>query len=277
MIVLPELTIYITHTCDLACEGCFTFNQLAWGKHFKVNDSVKVLKDKVEFNDIFLLGGEPLLNPYLDSWKEWVHNMWPNSKKWIVTNGRHLDKIPKWWDNGWLLEISAHSKQDLESIKTWLRDHNIDLEKFYQPGHTDASTHYHLTYNDAYIGELSESWEFYKSPAILEQHKEISWTSLEDKNLQHSMCPAKECMHLLDGRFYRCQQQAILPQLSKQFKINDKYKSIASEDTGASPQEFLEWIKTKDNPQEQCRLCNWSKKFNLPEESVIKKIKVLSI
>tara|TARA_B110000977_G_scaffold62880_1_gene85433 strand:- start:1069 stop:1908 length:840 start_codon:yes stop_codon:yes gene_type:complete len=278
MLTLPELTVYISHTCDLACEGCFTFNQLNWGKHFDINNNVEQLKDKVDFEEIFLLGGEPLLNPYLKQWMDWMQYMWPHSrKKWIVTNGRNLDKLPPDWHENWQLEISAHSPTDLEQILDWLNVRNFELTKFYDNRHTDATVHYKIMFEGQEAGELSESWKFFENPSILENNKPITWKNLNDANKQHSLCPSKECLHLLDGRFYRCPQQAILPQLHKKFRIEEPYSSIASQDVGCKPSEFLEWIETRNSPQEQCRLCDWSKKINLPEVSDIKKIKVTQL
>jgi len=277
MIRLPELTIYISHTCDLACKNCFTYNNLNWAGHFEINKDVEILKDKVEFDEIFLIGGEPTLHPRLQDWMQWVGSMWINSKKWIVTNGRHLDNLPHDWDSKWNIEISAHSPQDLSNILTWLDENNIDHEKFKDDRHTDADTHYRLTKNGKEVGELSEAWNFFELPMIAKEGKSLTWKYLEVANEQHSICPAKACMHLIDGRFYRCQQQALLPRLSKQFQIEDPYKKIAEQDVGCDPLEFQEWVITKDSPQEQCRLCDWNKKVKLPAESEIKKIKVLKL
>jgi len=277
MITLPELTIYISHTCDLACDKCFTYNNLNWGKHFRKDDSVNVLKDAVDFNEIFLLGGEPLLNPHLLEWMTWVEQLWPDSNKWIVTNGRQLDKLPSNWENNWKLEISAHSVTDLQTILDWADNNSITYSKFYNDRHTDAKWHYRLLLGDTVVGELSEAWHFFDTPVILENNKPIRWTKLHNKEEQHNICPAKECMHLLNGRFYRCPQQAILPQLSSKFKIEEPFKSIAEDDVGCDPKEFLEWVTSKDVPQAQCQLCNWSQKIKLPVKSKVKKIKVTQL
>lgn len=275
MIHLPELTIYISHTCDLACDSCFTFNNLNWGGHLPINKDVEKLKGKVFFDEIFLIGGEPTLHPNLNDWKDWVNLMWPDSKKWIVTNGRHLDKIN--FEDNWFVEISAHSVEDLENILLWLKTNDIRFEKFTDNTHTDADVHYKLFYKDKEVGELSESWHFYKLPNILKDGKNITWMRLNDRDEQHFLCPTKKCMHLLNGKFYRCQQQAILPQVGKTFQIDNLYKEIATSDVGCYSDEFLSWVSTKDTPQEQCKLCCWGEKFKLPEESKIKKIKILKI
>jgi len=275
MIQLPELTVYISHTCDLACDHCFTYNNLNWKGHFDVDHSVDFLQGLVNFDEVFILGGEPLTNPNINKWMDWVEQMWPDSKKWIVTNGRNLDKID--WRDHWHLEISAHSPNDLISILSWLDSKSIGYEKFYNDRHTDAEWHYKLKKLNRDVGELSESWNFYKMSTILEDNKPISWKGLQDKEKQHDLCPAKDCMHLLNGRFYRCPQQALLPQLSTTFVINKEYKNLAEQDLGCSPKEFLEWVLTRSDPQEQCRLCYWNEKVILPIDSKIKKIKISKI
>lgn len=278
MVNLPELTVYISHTCDLACEGCFTYNHLNWSGHFKPEYNLEQLRGLVEFNEVFLIGGEPTLNPYLKEWMDWVEYTWPSSKKWIVTNGRHLDKLENIsWSNNWNVEISAHSPTDLKLILDWLTNKNIVTERFFNNQHTDAEWHYRLLLNGKDVGELSESWNFFNNPAVLKNNQEISWSPFSNSIEQHNLCPAKECMHLLNGRFYRCHQQALLPILNETFKIADEYKSIAKQDVGCSPDEFLTWAKTRLEPQTQCSLCNWNNKIVLPAESKIKKIKVLKV
>ena len=282
--ILPELSVYISHTCDLACDHCFTYNNLDWGGHFLFSEQKEKLQgiEKLsEFKEVFLLGGEPTTHPELNLWIEWVETSWPSSMKWIVTNGRNLNlfdsKNPTWLDRGWQLEISAHSPEDLNMIFSWLDSKSIVYEKFYDDRHSDAQWHYRLTYQGKGVGELSESWMFYKSSTVLESGKWISWNSLQDKEEQHKLCPSKYCLHLLNGRFYRCPQQALLPQISKTFQIDSLYKTIAEQDLGCDPSEFSQWIETRNQAQDQCRLCHWKEKQLLPETSKIKKIKILKI
>ena len=84
-------------------------------------------------------------------------------------------------------------------------------------------------------------------------------------------------MYFLEGRFYRCARQALLPQLAKTIQINGNYKDLASEDLGCTADEFEEWVKTRLVPQSQCAFCPWGEKITLPEVSNIKKIKVLKL
>jgi organic radical activating enzyme len=281
---LPELTIYISHTCDLACDHCFTYNNLDWGGHFYFENyetTLQGISSTVDFEEIFIVGGEPTISPDLSKWMQWVDKEWPTSRKWIVTNGRHLSRFyeqyPTWIDNGWLLEISAHSETDLKNIFTWLDSQSITYTRFYDDRHTDAAWHYQLNYQGQVVGELSEAWIFYKSAAMLEAKKSITWNGLRDKNEQHQLCPVKFCLHLLDGKFYRCPQQALLPYVSKIFHVESEYKNIAEQDLGCYPRDLITWIETTNLAQDHCQLCDWSEKYVLPQQSKIKKIKILKI
>lgn len=281
MITLPELSLYISHTCDIGCASCFTYNNLNWGGHFKPHDDLYKLKNKVEFETITILGGEPTTNPYLNNWMQLVEGVWPNHQdKYIVTNGRHLNNIPlDWLQRGWKLEVSAHSPQDLNNSLNWFIETwpNFKWEKYFDDTHEDAVWHYELSNNDEYIGKISEAWMFYKESLIAKPGERITWDKLYDPKEAHQKCIAKECMYFLEGRFYRCARQSLLPQLAKTFQIDGKYKDLASEDLGCTAEEFVEWSKTRLEPQSQCAFCPWNEKITLPEVSNIKKINVLKL
>ena len=286
MLLLPELSVYITHTCTLACDSCCTFNHLNWGNHFKPDTSkekLKGLQNKVDFEEVFIIGGEPTSNPALGEWMAYLESMWPNAKQWVVTNGRDLDKFdelyPEWIERDWKIEISAHSKEDLDTVMSWVNKRwtDVSCERFQDTRHEDGEWHYKLVVDGIERGEITEAWQFYENPAVVKKGNKLSWDKLRDKDDQHSKCPAIQCMYLVDGRFYRCHQQAILPQLSRKFQIEDPFADIAKQDLGCSAEEFETWIKTRLEPQEQCRLCKWENKITLPEKSKIKKIKILQL
>ena len=286
MIHLPELSVYISHTCTLSCDSCCTFNHLNWGNHFKIDrhrDRLERLKNIVNFDEVFIIGGEPTSNPELGGWMTWVEHMWPSSKKWVVTNGRDLDKFdelyPEWQEKDWKIEISAHSQEDLKNVMAWIdqRWDNAICERFWDGRHEDGEWHYRLVVDGVERGEITEAWQFFENPSVLKTGNKLSWDKLRDADDQHSKCPAIQCMYLMDGRFYRCHQQAILPQLSKKFQIEEQFANIAKQDLGCDPEEFESWIQTRLKPQVQCQLCKWENKVTLPEKSKTKKIKILKL
>ena len=281
MITLPELSLYISHTCDIGCDSCFTYNNLNWGGHFKPKGHLEKLKDKVNFETIMILGGEPTTNPYLDEWMTLVDTNWSDhNNKWIVTNGRNLSKIPSdFFDRGWQLEISAHSPADLKTVFDWVERtyKDIKFEKYYDNTHEDAVDHYQIKLGNKTLGKISESWFFYKESLITKPGEVLTWDRLVDVEQAHANCIARECMYFLEGRFYRCSRQALLPQLAKTFQIDAQYKELAAQDLGCTAEEFVEWSKTRLEPQSQCAFCPWAEIIKLPEVSNTKKIKVLQL
>jgi len=285
MLNFPELTFYISHTCDLACSHCFTYNNLNWGGHFEPPTNIEKFKNLTSiahFEEIFILGGEPILNPHLLAWMQFVETIWPDTKKWLVTNGRNfdtLDKVYPGWHKKWQIEISAHSPTDLANAFNWLENKWTDFryEKFFCNLHEDGEWHYTLYVGDTVIGEMTESWLFYKTSTVAVNNKPLSWTKLNDPDQQHSLCVAKECMYYVENKFYRCYQQALLPHLTRKFKIDSKFLNIAKQDLGCTISEFESWATTRLEPQTQCSLCNWTCKTKLSEKSNIKKIKVTQL
>ena len=281
MITLPELSLYISHTCDIGCASCFTYNNLNWGGHFKPHSDLYKLKDKVEFETITILGGEPTTSPYLNEWMELVEELYPDhTDKYIVTNGRHLSKIPiTWLEQEWKLEISAHSPKDLELVIEWVTINLPDVtwKKYFDNTHEDAVWHYELSHNGKCVGKISEAWLFYKESLIAKPGEVLTWNKMYDPEDAHKNCIAKECMYFLEGRFYRCARQALLPQLAKTFQIDGQYKDLAATDLGCTADEFVEWSKTRLEPQSQCSFCPWAEKITLPKVSNVKKINVLKL
>jgi hypothetical protein len=282
VLTLPELSLYISHTCDIGCDSCFTYNNLNWGGHFKPEGHLEKLKGKVDFETITILGGEPTTNPHLNEWMTLVDINWPNHQdKWIVTNGRKLSNIPSNWnERGWQLEISAHSPADLKSVFEWFEKEypNITYEKFTEQ-HEDGDTHYYMRngIDGPVFGKISEAWFFYKESLIAKPGEVLTWDRLVDAEQAHANCIARECMYFLEGRFYRCARQALLPQLAKTFQIDAQYRELASQDLGCTVEEFVEWSKTRLEPQSQCAFCPWAEIIKLPEVSNSKKIKVLQV
>jgi len=281
MLKLPELSLYISHTCDIGCASCFTYNNLNWGGHFKPHADLYKLKNKVYFNYISILGGEPTTSPYLKEWMKLVEEIYPeHTDKWIVTNGRNLSNIPNdWIQRNWQLEISAHSETDLQSVFDYFQTHykDIKFEKYFNNSHEDAEWHYRMILGNTTVGKISEAWLFYKESLIAKPGQPLTWDKLYDPIESHKKCIAKQCMYFLDGRFYRCARQALLPQLAKTFQINGQYKDLAKTDLGCDINELVEWSKTRLEPQSQCAFCPWAEKIKLPEVSNAKKIKVLQL
>ena len=57
---------YITHTCNLACNNCLSYNNYKIGGHERWEDNeefVKLWSERVYIEDCSIIGGEPFANP----------------------------------------------------------------------------------------------------------------------------------------------------------------------------------------------------------------------
>jgi len=286
MITYNDIQIYINHTCDLACPGCITFNNLNWEHHFSFEELEPELNkwpQKVKFNEIFLLGGEPLLHPELKKWMLWVEQAWPDSLKHITTNGRHihkLDDIYPDWDKKWKLEISTHSKNDYNTAKSYIdkKWSSVDIETVIHPEAVDAYKKHVIKKENKFKAILSESWDFYNiHENVVFNNSHISWKKLNDPQEQWNKCPGKMCKYLLNGKLYQCPLQAIFPHLAKDFVIDEKYKHIVDQDFGCTADDFEEWNKSYYKPNSQCSLCTWNDRVNILDDDKTEKVFVEKI
>ena len=88
--------IYITNVCNYSCTHCQSLNNFAFKGHQRWKDyevEYRKLSDKIDIDQIQIIGGEPTLNPEFEKWVDGISNLWPNSKLQIATNGTRLDKI----------------------------------------------------------------------------------------------------------------------------------------------------------------------------------------
>jgi len=111
---------HITSVCNLQCKNCNRFSNYKFKGWQRWEDYKEVYANwasKVNFPVIYILGGEPTLNPTFMEWFVGLRNLWPNSYITIVTNGTRLDKVPGLYDevlkhkDKTLLEVNIHSQE----------------------------------------------------------------------------------------------------------------------------------------------------------------------
>lgn len=134
----PELKgvveFHITNTCNLDCKWCNRFSNYrfkGWQRWDDYKEIYAKWAEKINFPDICIIGGEPMLNPEFMQWFVGLRELWPNSKFTITTNGTRLDKVPGLYEEvlkhkeKTVLDVSIHSSTVHEStiacIKNFLQ------------------------------------------------------------------------------------------------------------------------------------------------------------
>ena len=88
--------VYITNVCNHSCTHCQSLNNYAfkghqlWAEH---EAQYRVLSNKIDFDTLQIIGGEPTLNPDFEKWVAGIADLWPSTRLEISTNGTRLDKI----------------------------------------------------------------------------------------------------------------------------------------------------------------------------------------
>lgn len=142
-----KIEFYITNVCNYNCDNCNRLNNYYFSGHDVWKDYEHVYQkwsSLIDFEEITILGGEPLLNPSLDQWIIGIRNFWPNATINLLTNGSRLNY---WYKRGLFdllsltntkLQICLHNRSRRDSflleIKSYLKDPEIstvaDLSKW---------------------------------------------------------------------------------------------------------------------------------------------------
>jgi len=121
--------IYIGNNCNLSCKECITFSNFNFKKWFKWEDTESYYKEwskKIDFQNIYIFGGEPYANPELKKWASNLLELWPNSNFWILTNGTYikteLELTRELINLGYMLQISCKDNLYFDEINSLIPD-----------------------------------------------------------------------------------------------------------------------------------------------------------
>lgn len=272
-IKLATVQFYISHTCNLACPGCISFNNFAISGHeaWKDNrESTKKWAETIKPTDLTVIGGEPLTNPDVDNWVKGLREFFPTVKDYkICTNGLLLKKfkneIRDWWSLGVVLEISAHTKKQLDIILQ-------DLDKLFEGMHVkrhcdkkpiDMPSYYINEYDIIYIWNnkpiviISFEYQFYEWGA-----RKISRDTIylynNDPGKAHTACDIYDCHYIYKGELYKCGTLVGAKELLKKYNLDDNNKKLIEDYTPINlddPKLQEKIQKLTDTALKQCSMC----------------------
>ena len=99
---LSYLEIHLADHCNLNCKGCGHFSPIAEKRFADLNSFERDMKQLQRLfstiHKVVLMGGEPLLNPHIDSFITATKASFPKSDILVYTNGILLPQMPeKFW------------------------------------------------------------------------------------------------------------------------------------------------------------------------------------
>lgn len=151
---LKYVVVDISHHCNLNCCGCDHFSPLAEPKFYDLeqfrNDikRLSILTNKF-MDEIWIMGGEPLLNPQILEFFKISREYLPNTKILCLTNGILITKqSEEFWTEVKRLDVNIeYTKYDIrldyEKIDSIMKKYDISV-KAYADTQEVLKTSYHI-------------------------------------------------------------------------------------------------------------------------------------
>ena len=234
---LHRLLFHVTDHCNLNCKGCTHFSNIS-AKHMADPDEYRadILRLTEVFSgitEIFLLGGEPLLHPDLESFVRITREAFPKSRIKVMTNGVLVGRMP---DSFW---------NAMRETGSWL------LCDDYPVGATKEEIEAVVVAHDVLLEWTDPREEFFKLP--------IDLTGSQDPAVSFRRCRGvMNCPVLRDGRIYPCAYAAFVEIFIKKFGTEGleagEKDSISIERDPYAIWDFL------NEPVPWCRHCDFDSK-----------------
>jgi len=232
---LQRLVVHLTDHCNLNCKGCTHFSNIArpafadpgqFAEEFE-----RLSRIFSQINEIYLLGGEPLLHPRVTEFLEIARRHFPRSQVKLMSNGVLVPRMPEeFWramhDNQILLVCDLYPiGLKVEEIEALAGRHAVELEW------TDPRG------------------EFFKLP--------IDLSGSQDAARSFRGCGGvNNCPILREGRLYPCAYAAYSDLLTERFGVEGlepgEADSIAIDGTH-TPWEVFDFLC---RPVPWCRFCD---------------------
>lgn len=241
--MLQKIDIHLTDHCNLNCKGCTHFSPLAEPFYLSVDNFERDLGrlsylTNGEIEQIFLLGGEPLLHPKLTEFFPIARTLFPKSKLIIITNGILLCKQD---DNFW----QACKRND---IQIWVSVYNLSID---QKTPEQKAREYGV-----FLGYTSTGNDDKNRRNWTKCKLDLDGGQYWIDSFEH--CSVKNCVTLKKGKLYTCCTLAHIEHFNKYFDKNldisefdyvDIYKIDSGKailDTLVKPVPFCRYCKSKE-------------------------------
>ena len=263
---VDTVSVYITHTCGMACSLCATYNNYTVKGHYDWKSAESRMfrwGELLDIRQITIIGGEPLLHPDVDTWVRGTVDAFKDCDDIVVFTGltgkkllKYKDLIRQWFEIGVSIQISVHDKNDYELSRDTARKilEGLDYEEKVGVDHCSFDFQkIEYFYKDKLVFKVYEQWDFF--PHSL---KEIIdgkiYMHENDPALAHSMCHCRDCHYIVDGYIYKCALTGVAEMIIEQLPIGDRERDILSKVQPLDP--FVVSGFNLSNPIPQCTLCS---------------------
>ena len=242
--VMRYVEFQLVDDCNLKCKGCTHFSNICTSEDRnaiqleKLEQQMMHLKRLCDVSVIRMMGGEPLLYPYIKEAVGIVRKHFNKSRIFIVTNGLLLTKLDKETcsalaDNNVFINISPYTPTLLkcEEIENFLVDNNV----------------IHFWGNGEKLDEVQEIKEFH------------TCLSLKNDNINgYATCYNKYCWFLRNNQISKCCYPLLIDLLNKKmnlhFLVNSQYDAVDLSQCNNG----WDLIKFLNGPIPFCKYCSTS-------------------
>ncbi len=233
-VTLPSVEFHVSDFCNLNCKGCVHFSPLFEKKFPEYNTRTGDL-DKLNkiFDQIFvvyLLGGEPLLNPELDRYITKARECFPNAEIQLVTNGLCLPSL-----SDELMELMRQNKITIV-ISEYTPTHQI-IKRI-----EDRLQRFKIEYSvRSMVGK-----EKFNRPL-----------SISSSSKYNKKCISNGCTSVCDGKIARC------PTLLYIDKFNEKFSQNLPNDGILNLNEYKSGDILINKLRERAQLCDYCIEYEI--------------
>jgi sulfatase maturation enzyme AslB (radical SAM superfamily) len=257
---IPYLETMLSYACTLSCKSCTNYSDYGMkGGYLKWADTKPILDqwfDRIRVECFGFIGGEPLMNPELETWIREFRREYPYTMIMLVTNAQLFMK------NLWLLDVmeevgmiylkfSVH-QPDAEYIKEakaavlsrfdWVYGAEVEGRYFYKDKILDFVIAELPTFMKTYQGEYGNMKPYSNNP-----------------NEAFKICNQQICPLLYDGKLYKCSSLGMLERvLSDHNQIDDiDWQPYLNQglDVTCSDEELNAWAENFGKPVKECKMC----------------------
>ena len=197
---LFHLDVHVTDHCNLNCKGCEHYSSISDPVFAELPQTVRELERLAELFDnieqIYVLGGEPLLHPRVAAFVHETRRIFPRTRLYVMTNGVLVTRMP---DSFWRTMHAENATLLCDSYPI-----NIDHKKI------DALGHRH----GVNIEWMKPAEQFFKIP--------LDVSASCDPAKSFDRCRGlSNCAIVRDGRLYPCAHAAYAHIPAKKFGLEN--------------------------------------------------------
>ncbi len=225
---LTQLEIHLTDHCNLNCNKCGHYanfvNEEVFTDINQYTKDINELSKKIYYEQIKLLGGEPLLHPDINKFIKITRSAYPNSKISILTNGILLPKM---------------NDEFFDTVRQ--NDVKIELSKYPILGNKFSELLDLIDDKRVELGPIALKKRFYDK---------LNVEGTSDKERSFKACNAFYINQLWNSRLYNC-MACYREYYNKKFNTNI-ILPISIDIYEASAKKIFE---TMNKPNDGCRYC----------------------